>query len=87
MSGLPEHGRDFAGHAQVAERVGTVGVGLDVQDDVAVLLLRLLGDEADHGQPVERAPEGDVDVDVVLEPVQTDLHLRWNCLLKRRSFS
>ena len=46
----------------MAERVGPVGVGLDVEDDVAVLLLDLLDDEADHGQPVEEFAERDVDV-------------------------
>ena len=84
---LAQQGGDLAGHAHVPQRVGAVGVRLHVQHHVAGLLLGLLDDEADHGQAVDEFLEGQVDIDVFLEPGQTDFHLRWNCLLKRRSFS
>ena len=48
-----EHGRDLPGDAEMAERVGTVGVGLDVEDDVPVALLAAFNDKSDHGQAVE----------------------------------
>ena len=65
---------DLAGDAEVAERVGPVGVGLEVEDEVAVPLLDRFGDEADHGQLVEELLAGEVDGDVFAEPIQTDLH-------------
>ena len=79
--------RHLAGDAEVAERVGPVGVGLEVQDEVAVPLLGRVGDEADHRQLVEDLLPGEVDGDVFAEPVQADLHFVPNCLRNLRSFS
>ena len=81
------HRRDLPGDPEVAERVGPVGVGLDFEDAVPPDLFRLLGDEADHGQPLEELGKGEVHLHVFVEPIQTDLHLRLNCLRNRRSFS
>ena len=54
LEGRAQHDRDFPGHPEMAEGVGPVGVGLDVEDDVAVRRLRpFLADEADHRQAVE----------------------------------
>ena len=78
---------DFAGHSDVPERIGPVGVGLDVEDGVPVAVLDGLRHEADHGQPVDELPDGHVEAHVIPEPVQMDLHRSWNCLLNRRSFS
>ena len=82
-----EHGPDLAGDAEVAEGVRTVGVGLEIEDEIAVLLLDGLGDPAGHGQPVDELLPGEVDGDVLADPVQADLHFVPNCLRNLRSFS
>ena len=82
-----EHGPDLAGDAEVAERVRPVGVGLEVEDEVAALVLDGLGDEPDHGQPVDQLLRGEIDGDVFADPVQADLHFVPNCLRNLRSFS
>ena len=81
------HRRDLAGDPEMAQRVGPVGVGLDLEDAVRPGLLRLLADEPDHRQPLEELGKGEVHLHVFVEPIQTDLHLRLNCLRNRRSFS
>ena len=87
VEGKPEHGPDLPGDAEVAERVRPVGVGLEVEDGVPVPLLDRVGDEADHGQPVEELPPGEVHRDELADPIQADLHFAPNCLRNLRSFS
>jgi hypothetical protein len=76
LEGGTRHGRNLPGDPEMAEGVGPVGIGLDVEDRVPVRRFRpFLADEADHRQPVEKLAPRHLDVDVFLKPAQTDFHL------------